>query len=240
MGDNDTFKVKNLNVSYGDIQVLWDINFEVKKGEIIAIVGGNGAGKTTIVKAISGLVKPMAGTSIQYDGAELAGHSCRTYISHGVIHVPKGRQLFRDMTIMENLEIGASSKEAKLKKKETMEKIFERFPKLKERMNQDAGTLSGGEQQMVAFARGMMGLPRLLMMDEPSLGLAPNIVDNILAITTEVAKSGITVILVEQDVRKALRIANRGYVLENGVISITGTAQELLNNPDAKKAYLGF
>lgn len=240
MGDNDTFKVKNLNVSYGDIQVLWDVNFEVKKGEIIAIVGGNGAGKTTIVKAISGLVKPMAGTSISYNGAELAGHSCRTYISHGVIHVPEGRQLFRDMTIMENLEIGASSKEAKLKKKETMEKIFEWFPKLRERMHQDAGTLSGGEQQMVAFARGMMGLPKLLMMDEPSLGLAPNIVDNILAITSEVAKSGITVILVEQDVRKALRIANRGYVLENGVISITGTAQELLSNPDVKKAYLGF
>lgn len=240
MSNHSDFVVKNLNVKYGDIQVLWDVNFEVKKGEIIAVVGGNGAGKTTIVKAISGLVRPVDGTSITYEGAELAGTPCRTYISHGVIHVPEGRQLFRDMTILENLEIGASSKEAKAKQKDTLEQIFVWFPKLKERMYQAAGTLSGGEQQMVAFARGMMGLPKVLMMDEPSLGLAPNIVDNILSITSEVAKSGITVILVEQDVRKALRIADRGYVLENGEIRITGTAKELLSNAAVKKAYLGF
>lgn len=240
MTDEGRFQVKGLNVSYGDIQVLWDVSFEANKGEIIAVVGGNGAGKTTIVKAVSGLVRPMEGSSVKFGGVELSGSNCRNFISHGVILVPEGRQLFRDMTILENLEIGASSPEAKRRKKDTLEQIFVWFPKLKERISQAAGTLSGGEQQMVAFARGMMGLPKLLMMDEPSLGLAPNIVDNILAITKDVAKSGITIILVEQDVRKALRVAHKGYVLENGVISITGSSEELLNNQNVKKAYLGF
>lgn len=233
------FETNNLNVNYGDMQVLWDISFKVAKGEIIAIVGSNGAGKTTIVKAISGLVNPVSGT-VKFNDVELAGGSCRTYISNGIIHVPEGRQLFKEMTVLENIEMGASSKEAKEKRKESLKKIYEWFPKLKERKNQEAGTLSGGEQQMVAFARGIMGLPKLLMMDEPSLGLAPNIVDNILNITKEVAKSGIPVILVEQDVRKALRVADRGYVLENGVISIEGAAKELLNDPKVKTAYLGI
>ena len=155
--------------------------------------------------------------------------------------LPEGRQLFPSMTIYENLEMGASSKAAKAAKKDTIERIYNWFPKLKDRKNQLAGTLSGGEQQMLAFSRGMMGLPKLLIMDEPSLGLAPNIVDNIFSIAKEVAQeSGLTIILVEQDVRKALRIANRGYVIENGQITVSGTAEELLNNDEVKKAYLGF
>ncbi|PXV91618.1 branched-chain amino acid transport system ATP-binding protein [Lachnotalea glycerini] len=234
------FQVDRINVCYGDIQVLWDTEFYVDKGEIIAIVGSNGAGKSTIVKTCAGLIGIKSG-SIYYNGAELAGKTSRQFIDLGVILVPEGRQLFPNMTVYENLEIGASSKEAKAKKKETVEKIFEWFPILKERKNQQAGTLSGGEQQMVAFSRGMMGLPKLLMMDEPSLGLAPNIVDNIFLITKKIAKEeGISIVLVEQDVRKALRIANRAYVLENGVVRITGTASELLSNAEVKKAYLGF
>lgn len=234
------FEVDNINVCYGDIQVLWDTAFYVDKGEIVAIVGSNGAGKSTIVKTCAGLVGTKSG-SIRFDGADLTGKTARQFIDAGVILVPEGRQLFPSMTVYENLEIGASSKAAKAKKKDTVEKIYEWFPKLKERRNQLAGTLSGGEQQMVAFSRGMMGLPKLLMMDEPSLGLAPNIVDNIFQIAKQIAKEeGLSIILVEQDVRKALRIANRGYVLENGVMSIHGTADELMNNAEVKKAYLGF
>ena len=163
------------------------------------------------------------------------------FIDHGVILVPEGRQLFPSMTIYENLEMGASSKAAKAAKKDTIERIYNWFPKLKDRKNQLAGTLSGGEQQMLAFSRGMMGLPKLLIMDEPSLGLAPNIVDNIFSIAKEVAQeSGLTIILVEQDVRKALRIANRGYVIENGQITVSGTAEELLNNDEVKKGVSGI
>ena len=233
------FEVNNLNVKYGDIQVLWDINFYAKKGEIIAIVGSNGAGKSTTVKTCAGLVRAESG-SIKMEGREIAKGTCRQFIDQGVILIPEGRQLFAGMTVYENLEMGASSPEAKKKKKDTMEQIFTWFPKLKERKNQLAGTLSGGEQQMVAFSRGMMGIPRLLMMDEPSLGLAPNIVDNIFSIAKGIAKeSGLTIILVEQDVRKALKIANRGYVVENGQITLEGTAEQLMNDPEVKKAYLG-
>lgn len=238
--DEKYFEVSNLNVKYGDIQVLWDVSFHAKKGEIVAVVGSNGAGKSTTVKTCAGLVKPENG-SICINGENLAGKGCRQFIDAGMILVPEGRQLFPGMTVYENLEMGASSKEAKMKKKDTIEKIFTWFPKLKERSKQLAGTLSGGEQQMVAFSRGMMGLPKLLMLDEPSLGLAPNIVDNIFSIADNIAKdSGLTIILVEQDVRKALRIANKGYVLENGQVTIEGTAEQLMNDPEVKKAYLGF
>lgn len=238
--DEKYFEVSNLNVKYGDIQVLWDVSFHAKKGEIVAVVGSNGAGKSTTVKTCAGLVKPESG-SICINGENLAGKGCRQFIDAGMILVPEGRQLFPGMTVYENLEMGASSKEAKIKKKDTIEKIFTWFPKLKERSKQLAGTLSGGEQQMVAFSRGMMGLPKLLMLDEPSLGLAPNIVDNIFSIADNIAKdSGLTIILVEQDVRKALRIANKGYVLENGQVTIEGTAEQLMNDPEVKKAYLGF
>lgn len=234
------FEVKDLEVKYGDIQVLWKENFNVERGEIVAIVGSNGAGKSTTVKACSGLINPFGGT-ITFDGKNLTGQSSRKYIDCGVILVPEGRQLFPDMSVYENLELGASSKEAKLRKKDTIEKIFEWFPKIKERSRQLAGSLSGGEQQMVAFSRGMMGLPKLLIMDEPSLGLAPNIVDNIFDISKKISQeTGLSIILVEQDVRKALRLADRGYVIENGHITISGTSQQLLSNNDIKKAYLGF
>ena len=234
------FKVNKINVRYGDIQVLWDIEFTADKGEIVALVGSNGAGKSTAVKSCAGLLRPFQG-NICLDGNDLTGAACRTFIDHGIILVPEGRQLFPSMTIYENLEMGASSKAAKAAKKDTIERIYNWFPKLKDRKNQLAGTLSGGEQQMLAFSRGMMGLPKLLIMDEPSLGLAPNIVDIIFSIAKEVAQeSGLTIILVEQDVRKALRIANRGYVIENGQITVSGTAEELLDNDEVKKAYLGF
>lgn len=239
MGDS-YFQVDKINVKYGDIQVLWDVSFHADKGEIIALVGSNGAGKSTSVKAASGLVKTFSG-SIKFDGADLTGGICRNFIDHGIILCPEGRQLFPQMTVYENLEMGACSKESAAKKKDTIERVYSWFPKLKERANQTAGTLSGGEQQMVAFSRGMMGLPKLLLMDEPSLGLAPNIVDDIFRIAKQVSEeSGLTIVLVEQDVRKALKLANRGYVLENGIINIEGTAQELLNNEEVKKAYLGI
>lgn len=234
------FEVDKINVRYGDIQVLWDIAFTADRGEIIALVGSNGAGKSTTVKSCAGLLRPFQGT-IRLDGQNLSGAALKTFIDCGILLVPEGRQLFPSMTIYENLEMGACSKAAKGAKKDSIERIYTWFPKLKDRKNQLAGTLSGGEQQMLAFSRGMMGLPRLLIMDEPSLGLAPNIVDNLFSIAKEVAKeSGLTIILVEQDVRKALRIADRGYVIENGQITVTGTARELLNNDEVKKAYLGF
>lgn len=234
------FQVDKINVKYGDIQVLWDVSFAAEQGEIIALVGSNGAGKSTSVKAASGLVKVHDG-HIKFDGKNLTGGNCRKYIDHGIILCPEGRQLFPNMTVYENLEMGASSKEAESRKKETIEKVYSWFPKLKERSGQMAGTLSGGEQQMVAFSRGMMGLPKLFMMDEPSLGLAPTVVDAIFHIAKKVTvEEGLTIVLVEQDVRKALKLADRGYVLENGVINISGTAQELMKNEEVKKAYLGF
>ena len=233
-------EVDKINVKYGDIQVLWDASFYADKGEIVALVGSNGAGKSTTVKAVSGLVKISSG-SVVFDGQHLEGGNCRKFIDHGIILCPEGRQLFPNMTVYENLETGACSKEAEAKKKETIADIFKWFPKLEERKNQMAGTLSGGEQQMVAFSRSMMGLPKVLLMDEPSLGLAPNIVDDIFRIAKKIAtENGLTIIVVEQDVRKALKFADRGYVLENGVISISGTSDELMGNEEIKKAYLGF
>ena len=234
------FEVRDLEVKYGDVQVIWKENFYVDKGEIVAIVGSNGAGKSTTVSACSGLINPCGG-QILINGQNMAGKSTRDYIDQGVVLVPEGRQLFPEMSVLENLEMGCTSKEAKARKKETLEKIYSWFPIIKERAKQMAGSLSGGEQQMVAFSRGMMQLPKLLIMDEPSLGLAPNIVDNIFRISREISQnSGLSIILVEQDVRKSLKIANRGYVIENGQITIQGTSAELLNSPEVKKAYLGF
>ena len=233
-------EVQDLNVKYGSIQVIWNENLYADKGEIIALVGSNGAGKSTTVNTIAGLVKYSSG-KIFFDGQELPNGNCRTNIDRGIILCPEGRQLFPNMTVYENLESGACTKEAENEKEKTLEKIYTWFPILKERARQLAGTLSGGEQQMVAFSRGLMGLPKLFMIDEPSLGLAPNIVDEILEITKDISKNeGLTVILVEQDVRKALKVADRGYVVENGVINISGTAQELSANEQVKKAYLGL
>jgi branched-chain amino acid transport system ATP-binding protein len=233
-------KVENLSAAYGAIQVLWNISFEIADGEAVAILGGNGAGKTTMVRAISGQIKTSGG-SIIFNGENLSGASTRKILNAGIVQIPEGRQLFVGMTVYENLELGAFNKETKKQLKNNLEMVYEWFPKLKERSLQLAGTLSGGEQQMVAVARGILSMPKLLILDEPSLGLAPNIVDQILHVTKDLVRTrGISIMLVEQDVHKALKTSDRGYVIENGNIALHDTARNLLNNDQVKKAYLGF
>lgn len=233
-------KVENLVSGYGSTQVLWDISLDVQDGEVVSILGSNGAGKTTTVRTISGIIRARKG-SIVFNGAELAHQSSVKILEAGIVQVPEGRQLFVDMTVYENLELGAFNKTAKSQMPETLKTLYEWFPKLEERKNQLVGTLSGGEQQMVAVARGILSVPKLIIFDEPSLGLAPNVVDQILNVARSLAKEkGISVILVEQDVRKALSVSDRGYVIENGHMALSGKAADLLNNPEIKKAYLGF
>lgn len=233
-------KVEGLNAGYGAVNILWDVSFELKDGEIVAILGSNGAGKTTMVRAITGMIKPTSG-SVEFNGMQLAKKSSRSILDSGIVQVPEGRQLFTDMTVLENLQMGAFSKETKAHFAQNLKKCYQWFPKLEERAKQAAGTLSGGEQQMVAVARALIGEPKLLILDEPSLGLAPNIVDDILEVArTLVRESGISVLLVEQDITKALATADRGYVIENGRIVMEGTAEELQSNDHVKKAYLGI
>ena len=233
-------KVEGLKAGYGAINILWDLSFEVHEGEIVAILGSNGAGKTTMVRAITGMVRPSAG-SVNFNGEELAKKSSRYILDKGIVQVPEGRQIFTDMTVLENLEMGAFSKPTKAAFPKNLETAYRRFPKLKERAKQAAGTLSGGEQQMLAVARALIGMPKLLILDEPSLGLAPNIVDDILDVASSMAKNdGIAVLLVEQDITKALACADRGYVIENGRIALQGSASELSTNEHVKKAYLGI
>lgn len=232
--------VKGLNAGYGSINILWDINFELRDGEIVAILGSNGAGKTTMVRAITGMIKPASG-SVVFNGDELAKKSSRYILDSGIVQVPEGRQLFTEMTVLENLQMGAFNKETKAHFQENLRKCYKWFPKLEERSKQAAGTLSGGEQQMVAVARALIGEPKLLILDEPSLGLAPNIVDDILNVATTLAReNGISVLLVEQDITKALATADRGYVIENGRIAMEGTAAQLQADEHVKKAYLGI
>lgn len=233
-------KVEGLNAGYGAVNILWDVSFELKDGEIVAILGSNGAGKTTMVRAITGMIKPTSG-SVEFNGTQLAKKSSRSILDSGIVQVPEGRQLFTDMTVLENLQMGAFSKATKAHFAQNLKKCYQWFPKLEERAKQAAGTLSGGEQQMVAVARALIGEPKLLILDEPSLGLAPNIVDDILEVAgTLVRESGISVLLVEQDITKALATADRGYVIENGRIAMEGTAEELQSNEHVKKAYLGI
>ena len=232
-------KVRGLNAGYGSIRIIWDEAFEINDGEIVAILGSNGAGKTTTVRAITGLIKPVSG-SVEFNGEDLCKKSSRHILDKGIVQVPEGRQLFTGMTCLENLEMGAFNKQLKADFKKNLEKCYTWFPKLKERASQIAGTLSGGEQQMVAVARALVGEPRLLILDEPSLGLAPNIVDDILKVVKELAETGVSVMLVEQDITKALAVADRGYVIENGCITLEGTAGELVTNEHVKKAYLGI
>lgn len=232
-------KVKGLNAGYGSIKIIWDEAFEINDGEIVAILGSNGAGKTTTVRAITGLIKPVSG-SVEFNGEDLSKKSSRHILDKGIVQVPEGRQLFTGMTCLENLEMGAFNKQLKADFKKNLERCYTWFPKLKERASQIAGTLSGGEQQMVAVARALVGEPRLLILDEPSLGLAPNIVDDILKVVKELAETGVSVMLVEQDITKALAVADRGYVIENGCITLEGTAGELVTNEHVKKAYLGI
>jgi branched-chain amino acid transport system ATP-binding protein len=231
-------EIKNIDVFYGDVQVVWDISFDVKQGEVVALIGANGAGKSTTLKTISGLVRPEKGEII-FEGKTV--HDVKPYnlIELGIAHVPEGRRLFSDMTVEENLDMGSLKGDAKDKRVETKEMVFELFPRLKERRKQHAGTLSGGEQQMVAIGRGLMSRPRLLMFDEPSLGLAPILVREVFRVIESIRSEGTTVLIVEQNVKQTLSVADRAYVLENGKIVITGTGESLLGDEHVKMAYLG-
>jgi branched-chain amino acid transport system ATP-binding protein len=232
-------KVSGIDVFYGDLQVLWDVSFEVRDKEILVLVGANGAGKSTTLKTISGLVKPRKG-SIEFDGVRLDQLSPDKVIGQGVVHVPEARRLFREMSVEENLIMGSLSPEAKKKRYETMEWVYDLFPRMKERRKQAAGTLSGGEQQMCAIGRGLMALPKILMFDEPSLGLSPILVQEVFEIAKRINKEGVTVMLVEQNVRQTLAMCDRAYVLENGRVVLQGTGNELSNDPHVKEAYLGI
>jgi branched-chain amino acid transport system ATP-binding protein len=231
-------EVKNVDVFYGDVQVLWDVSFNVQKGEIVALIGANGSGKTTCLNTVSSILKPRKG-SVMYEGQPLHTRAPHDLVGLGIAHVPEARRLFPEMTVKENLLLGALTPEAKKARPEMLEKVYGIFPRLKEREKQAAGTMSGGEQQMCAIARGLMSKPRLLMLDEPSLGLSPILVTDIFRVITEVHDAGVTVLLIEQNVFKTLGIADRAYVLENGRVVLEGKGKDLLNDEHVKKAYLG-
>jgi branched-chain amino acid transport system ATP-binding protein len=231
--------VEGLKVRYGQVTALWDVGFDVKPGEIVALVGANGAGKTTTLKAISGLLKPEFGT-IRLNGDPLENRSTMEIVERGVIHVPEGRKLFPEMTVRDNLLLGGFHASARSRQEERLEKVLAIFPRLRERQSQIAGTLSGGEQQMVAIGRGLMAGPRILMLDEPSLGLAPLLVEEMFRVVEEINHQGVTVLLVEQNTEHALRIAHRGFVLESGRVVLSGTGAELLENQRVREAYLGL
>jgi len=232
-------RVQDIDVFYGDLQVLWRVSFEVKEGEIVALVGANGAGKSTTLNTISGLLSPANG-SISFLDQRLDQIPAHKIIEYGLAQVPEGRRLFPEMTVRENLIMGSLISEAKSKRNKTMEWVFGLFPRLREREKQMAGTLSGGEQQMLTVGRGLMALPKLIMFDEPSFGLAPIIVADIFKIIQRINKEGVTVLIVEQNIKYTLEICDRGYVLENGRIILRGTGQELLDNEHVKQAYLGI
>jgi branched-chain amino acid transport system ATP-binding protein len=232
-------KASGLDVFYGDVQVLWDVSFEVKKGEIVALIGANGSGKTTTLATVSSLLKPRKG-SVEYEGKPIHTRAPHDMVTLGIAHVPEARRLFPEMTVKENLLLGALTPEAKKSRSEMLEKVYTLFPRLKERARQQAGTLSGGEQQMAAIGRGLMLKPRLLMLDEPSLGLSPLLVAEIFRVLREVHEAGVTVLLVEQNVFKTLSIADRAYVLENGRIVLEGKGADLLADPHIRQAYLGI
>ena len=226
-------------MGYKDLHVLWDVTFNVDEGQIVVLVGSNGAGKSSILKTISGLQKPLSGV-IDFAGEPLSNVLPEEIIKRGIVHIPEGRRLFNEMTVEENLLMGSLHGEAKKRRKNTIEEVCDFFPRLKERYKQNAGTLSGGEQQMLAVARGLMSLPKLLMLDEPSLGLAPFLVQEIFDIIKKINEQGITILLVEQNVQTSLTFCNRAYVLENGRIVLSGTGKELLHNNHVKSAYLGL
>jgi len=231
--------IQDIHVKYGAIRAVMGISFEVKAGEIVALIGANGAGKTTSLRTISGLVKPEQG-KIFYNDLELTSMPAHKIVEMGISQVPEGRRVFPLMSVQENLEMGAFTRKDKNKIKDDMKKIFQRFPRLEERKNQSAGTLSGGEQQMLAIGRALMSNPKLLLMDEPSMGLAPMLVQEIFKIIREINSEGTTILLVEQNARMALSIANRAYVLETGEVVISGDAKELAENKEVQKAYLGL
>ena len=231
-------KISDLHVNYGGINALRGISLEVQDGEIVTLIGANGAGKSTTLRTITGLVKAASG-SVIWNGEELIGKSIDTIFKSGIAMVPEGRRVFSDLTVLENLQIGAYLRKDREEIDKDIEWVYSLFPRLKERYWQYAGTLSGGEQQMLAVGRALMSRPKLMMMDEPSLGLAPLVVQDIFSIIKEINRQGVTILLIEQNANMALRIADRGYVLETGQISMTGTGLELLNDESVKAAYLG-
>ena len=232
-------QLEDVRASYGDLQALFNITLEVKAGEIVTLIGANGAGKTTTLRVISGLLR-CKNRKLHFDGQDISKVPPHEIVMRGVSHVPEARQLFPYMSVEENLALGAYIPRVRPKLKAAIEEQFEMFPRLKERRKQLAGTLSGGEQQMLAVARGLMAAPKLLLLDEPSLGLAPKIVEEVFAKVQQIGKSGVTVLIVEQNVVDGLSISNRGYVVENGEITLQGTPQELLANEQVRTAYLGL
>ncbi|WP_270527703.1 ABC transporter ATP-binding protein [Mitsuokella jalaludinii] len=231
-------KIDNIDVYYGAIHALKGISLEVNEGEIVTLIGANGAGKSTTLRTISGLLKPKAG-SITFLGQNIAGVRAHEIVKKGISQVPEGRRVFAEMTVMENLDLGAFVRKDKAGIQQDLKHVFELFPRLEERKNQSAGTLSGGEQQMLAMGRALMSRPKLLLLDEPSMGLAPLLIKEIFNIIVDINKSGTTVLLVEQNANMALSIANRAYVLETGRITLSGKAQDLAASEDVRKAYLG-
>ena len=231
-------KVENLSVHYGMIQAVRDVSFEVNEGEVVSLIGANGAGKTTILRTLSGLVRPSAG-KIQFLGKEIQKMPAQKIVAGGLSQVPEGRHVFPGLTVMENLEMGAFLKKNREENQANLKKVFSRFPRLEERKNQDAATLSGGEQQMLAMGRALMSMPKLLLLDEPSMGLAPIFIQEIFDIIQDIQKQGTTVLLIEQNANKALAISDRGYVLETGKIVLSGTGKELAASDEVRKAYLG-
>ncbi len=232
-------EVRGIDVFYGEVQALWGVSFTVERGEIVTLIGSNGAGKTTTIKTVSGILTPASGT-IEFDGQRIDRLPAHKVVGYGIAQIPEGRRLWPEMSVQENLELGAYAGEARGKRNETLKKVYELFPRLYERRGQAAGTMSGGEQQMCAIGRGLMSLPKLLMLDEPSLGLSPILVAEMFNIVREINSNGVTVLLVEQNVRHALELASRAYVLETGRLVLSGAAHELLNNPQVQSAYLGF
>jgi branched-chain amino acid transport system ATP-binding protein len=232
-------KVNEIDVFYGDLQALREASIAVNPNEVVSVIGSNGAGKSTLLRSISGILRPRRG-KILFNDKEISKAPTFRIVENGISHVPEGRQIFPTMTVLENLEMGAQFPRTKKVKDQTLEQVYSYFPRLKERLHQKAGTLSGGEQQMLAMGRGLMSLPELIMLDEPSLGLAPLLVSTIFEIIEKINQQGTWILLIEQNVFNSLKISDRGYVLENGRIALEGKGQELLENPHIRKTYLGL
>jgi branched-chain amino acid transport system ATP-binding protein len=232
-------ELSGIDVAYGDLPALRGVDLVVEAGETLAVVGANGAGKTTMLRTISGLMRPRRGV-VRFEGERIDRLPCHRVVERGIVHVPEGRKIFPSLAVRENLELGSYVRAAKARRADSLERVFTLFPLLRERMSQAAGTLSGGEQQMLAIGRALMTLPTLLMLDEPSLGLAPLIVKEIFHIIGEINRTGTTVLLVEQNTRQALALSRRGYVLENGRVALVGSGEELLGNDYVRRAYLGL
>ncbi len=231
-------EIRGLNAGYGGVQVLWDVSLRVERGEIVSLIGANGAGKTTTLRSVMGIVKPFSGR-ITFDGEEITGLPTHRIVRMGLSLVPEGRHLFPKMTVMENLRMGAYAVDGS-RFKDLLERVFQIFPVLKDRRDQLASTLSGGEQQMLAIARGLMSDPKILMLDEPSLGLAPKIVKKVMRVVSDIRDEGVTILLVEQNAKISLEISDRGYVLETGRVVLEGSSEELLRNEHVRRAYLGL